>query len=232
MTSTRRPLARLLPALAIAVVFTAPMSALATIAPKGGEDTSPAATPDTTSPDTTDAGTQSPPTAEATDEARQVRRELRALARAWDEGGGRFGYPFWEKAGQRWADRQITTTMYREYVTGYRDRLRAGCELLDGADIETSEAKDVRSLVLDACNTRVDALRDQQRWLDELIRRDGDEGTTETDAAALDDRIAERERTWQVALQDSYRDARLALDLAQRELDESGLKRLSEDAFL
>lgn len=172
------------------------------------------------------------PTAEATDEARQVRRELRSLAQAWDEGGGRFGFPFWEKAGQRWARRQITTTMYREYVTGYRDRLRAGCELLDAADPDTSEARDVRSLVLDACNKRVDALRDQQRWLDELIRRDAIPVDSETDVAALDERIVEREQAWQDALQESYRDARLAMDLAQRELDESGQERLPEDAFI
>lgn len=172
------------------------------------------------------------PTAEATEEARLVRRELRSLAKAWEEGGGRFGYPFWEKAGQRWTNRQITTTMYREYVTGYRDRLRAGCALLDAADVDTSEARDVRSLVLDACNTRVDALRDQQRWLDDLIRRDAAEADADADAAELDERIAERQQAWQAALQESYRDARLAMDLAQRELDESGMERLSEDAFI
>lgn len=172
------------------------------------------------------------PTAAVTEEARQVRSELRMLARAWEDGGGRFGYPYWEKAGQRWAARQITTPMYREYVTGYRDRLRAGCELLDASEVETAEARDVRSLVLDACRTRVDALRDQQRWLDELIRRDGTEVGSEADAIALDERIAERQEAWQAALQESYRDARLAMDLAQLELDESGQERLPEDAFI
>ena len=224
--------ARAMAMVAVFAVLLAPMSALATIAPEGG------GTSTTTEPGagSGSAGTEGapvdPPIAEATDEARLVRRELRALERAWEEGGGRFGYPFWEKAGQRWSNRQITTTMYREYVTGYRDRLRAGCELLDSADIDSSEAKDVRSLALDACNTRVDALRDQQRWLDELIRRDGNEGDAQADAAAIDERIAEREAAWQKALQESYRDARLAMDLAQQELDESGLERLSEDAFL
>jgi hypothetical protein len=161
-----------------------------------------------------------------------VRRDLRALARAWEEGGGRFGYPFWEKAGQRWADTQITTPMYREYVTGYRDRLRAGCELLDSVDIETAEARDVRSLALDACRTRVDALRDQQRWLDDLIHRDSATGPQDAELVELEERIAERETAWRSELQESYRDARLAMDLAQSELDELGLERLAEDSFL
>ncbi|MCW2920975.1 MAG: hypothetical protein JWL76_849 [Thermoleophilia bacterium] len=228
MKRPARTRSRTLAVAAVVVALGAPVTALATVAPEGGgTSVEPGAVE-------TDADTQpvDPPTAEATDEARQVRGELRALARAWDEGGGRFGYPFWEKAGQRWATRQITTTMYREYVTGYRDRLRAGCDLLDSAEIDTSEAKDVRSLALDACNTRVDALRDQQRWLDELIRRDGSEGDAESDATAIDERIAEREQAWQDALQQSYRDARTAMDLAQRDLDESGLKRLPENAFL
>ena len=179
---------------------------------------------------------QEPPAAEpteaATDDARELRRELRLLARAWDEGGGQFGYPYWEKAGQRWRLRQITTTMYREYVTGYRDRLRAGCELLDAAEVDSPEARDVRTLALDACRERLDALRDQQRWLDELIRRDGLEPANEADAASLDERITELEASWRGHLQDSFRDARLATDLTQRELDERGLDRLSEDAFI
>ena len=45
-------------------------------------------------------------------------------------------------------------------------------------------------------------------------------------------RIAEFEESWNDHLQDSFRDARLATDLAQRELDELGLDRLSEDAFI
>ncbi len=215
----------ILSALALVVILVATLAAGATVAAENVE-TNPATEPQQFDPPVAE------PTAEATAEARLIRRELRSLARAWEEGGGRFGFPFWEKAGQRWTDRQITTPMYREYVAGYRDRLRAGCALLDAADIETSEARDVRSLVLDSCNKRVDALRDQQRWLDELIRRDGTEIGTEDDAVALDERIAERQQAWQEALQESYRDARLAMDLAQRELDESGMERLSEDAFI
>lgn len=212
--------ARMLATFSVVAVLVAPVSALATVAPEGGGS------------DPTSTVPVDPPTAEATDEAREMRSELRSLARAWDEGGGRFGYPFWEKAGQRWTARQITTTMYREYVTGYRDRLRAGCELLDSADLDTGEARDVRKLALDSCRARVDALRDQQRWLDELIRRDGIEEAPETDAAALDERITELEARWRERLEESYRDARLAMDLAQQELDESGQARLSEDAFI
>jgi hypothetical protein len=215
--------------LALLAIFVATLAAVTNVAAEN-VDTGPAPAPSSEADPVEQPVAE--PTAEATDEARQVRRELRALARAWEEGGGRFGFPYWEKAGQRWTDRQITTTMYREYVTGYRDRLRAGCELLDAADVETSEARDVRSLVLDSCTRRVDALRDQQRWLDELIRRDGTEVDSETDAAARDERIAELQQAWQEALQESYRDARLAMDLAQRELDELGLERLSEDAFV
>lgn len=210
-----RPLAMGLALLLLA----APVSALATVGEGGAADAP------------IDAPTAEP-TAGATEAARLIRRELRDLARAWEEGGGRFGYPFWEKAGRRWDANQITTTMYREYVTGYRDRLRAGCELIDAADIDTSEAKDVRSLALDACRARVDALRNQQRWLDDLIRRDGIAGDSDEDSAALDERIAERQREWQEALQQSYRSARRALDTAQQQLDDRGLERLPEDAFL
>lgn len=219
----RRPLTNSV--LAVVIVLVATLAAVAAVAAKSAETGTAGATEQFDQPVVE-------PTAAAIEEARVVRRELRILARAWEEGGGRFGFPFWEKAGQRWIDRQITTPMYREYVTGYRDRLRAGCRLLDAARVDTPEARDVRSLVLDACNRRVGALRDQQRWLDELIRRDGTEVGAETDAAALDARIAELQQAWQDALQESYRDTRLAMDLAQQELDEAGLERLSEDAFI
>jgi len=172
------------------------------------------------------------PVAEATDEARQLRRELASLALAWEEGGGRFGYPYWEKAGQRRAARQISTAVFREYVTGYRDRMRAGCELLDATEVEQEAARDVRRLALDACRSRADALRDQQEWLDELLRRDGSEERSESDEEALQERIAELQDAWESELQDSFRDARLALDLAQRVLDDRGLDRLAEDAFV
>ena len=172
------------------------------------------------------------PIAEATDEARQLRSDLVDLASSWEEGGGRFGYTYWEKAGQRRAARQISVAMFREYVTGYRDRMRAGCELLDATDVEQEAARDVRALARDACRRRVDALRDQQEWLDELLRRDGSEARSEADEAALQERITELDASWRGALQESYRDARLALDLAQELLDSRGLDRLPENAFI
>jgi hypothetical protein len=161
---------------------------------------------------------------------RTMRRELRELARAWADGGGTFGYPFWEKARQRWARRQITTPMYREYVTGYRDRLDSGCELVDRVDTSTETSTDVRELVLEACDERVEALRTQQRSLDEQVRRDS--GDPDLDAAASEERIGELDADALEHLQTSFRATREAMDLAQSALDEAGLERLAEDAFI
>jgi regulator of protease activity HflC (stomatin/prohibitin superfamily) len=158
-----------------------------------------------------------------------MRRELRDLASAWADGGGTYGYPFWEKAGQRWRTGEISTTLYREYVTGYRDRLVLGCDLLDAIDTSTKVADEVRSRVLDSCHERVDALRAQQRWLDARIDADS---APSTDDAAAEERATKAQAEADAALQDSYRDARLATDQAQAELDRVGLKRLSEGAFI
>lgn len=159
-------------------------------------------------------------------------RDLEALAAAWADGGGTFGYPFWEKAGQRWLDGQLTTTMYREYVTGYRDRLEAGCELLDAVDAGTEASREVRSLVLDSCRGRVEALQAQQRWLDAEVdqaavpRPDADE--LESIRAA----VAEHQDEYGTKLQASLRDARIAMELAQGALVQEGRERLPEDAFI
>ena len=170
------------------------------------------------------------PREKPSEDERTMRAELRELERAWADGGGTFGYPFWEKARQRWAQRQITTSMYREYVTGYRDRLDAGCELVDRVDTDADVSTEVRELVLRACDERVDALRTQQRSLDEQIRRDG--AAPELDAEASEERIRELDVEAMEHLQESFRSTRLAMDLAQAALDEAGLERLAEDAFI
>ncbi|MEO6867466.1 MAG: hypothetical protein ABI200_05550 [Gaiellales bacterium] len=189
---------------------------------------------------------------EPSKEARETRAELRRLQRAWADGGGTFGYPFWEKAGQRWRAGQITTPMYREYVTGYRDRLKVGCELLEQVEVRSDVARDVRSLTRSACETRLDALRDQQRWLREQIRRDAlpellanspvvdseDDGMAaeieaeRVDREKLDLTIAELDLQVELALQQSYRHTREAMDVMQVALDVAGLERLDEDAFI
>lgn len=179
-----------------------------------------------------------PPPAETTreqrrtgsDAGRAMRSELRRLERAWSDGGGTYGYPFWEKAGQRWRTNEITTPMYREYVTGYRDRLAVGCRLLDQVDVTTDVSEQVRDLALEACERRIDALRAQQRSLDEQIHRAA--GDPDIDVAASEERSAEHDAEAVEALQESYRLAREAMNLAQRELDAAGLERLSEDAFI
>lgn len=163
-------------------------------------------------------------------EERTMRAELRQLERAWADGGGTFGYPFWEKARQRRAMRQITPSMYREYVTGYRDRLVAGCDLLDQVDTSTEVASEVRELVLDACETRIDALRATQGSLDEQIRRNT--ADPDVDLEAVDERIVELDAEAREAFDESWRDTRMAMDLAQTRLDQAGLERLREDAFL
>jgi hypothetical protein len=186
----------------------------------------------TTTPATATIGDQSaePARPKPSDRERRMRRELKALASAWADGGGTFGYPFWEKARQRLAMRQITTSMYREYVTGYRDRLVVGCDLLDQVDTETEVAGDVRRLVIDSCESRVEALRAEQRSLDLQIRRDG--GDPDIDPASVEEEIADHDADALEAFQSSFRDARLAMDLAQTELDMAGLERLPEDAFV
>lgn len=181
------------------------------------------------------------PATTPSEEDERLRDELAELARAWMLGGGEFGYPFWEKAGQRWTGGQVTTPIYREYSTGYRDRLRAGCELLDSLDVDADVAREVRSLIEDSCRRRIEALRAQQRWLDTLIELDvpatpaGTPADQEAEAeriAELQATAAEHESAYREALQDSYRGARLAMTLAQSALDARGLERLPEDAFI
>lgn len=184
--------------------------------------------------DAPSTGSSSSPTADE----QAARRELEELADAWALGGGTFGYPFWEKAGRRWAAGQITTTMYREYVTGYRDRMRGGCRLLDAIDVDEDVSRDVRGLVEDACSARLDALREQQQWLDALVdadvpaRADGDAAAATERAAELQAEAAEHEAGYREAIQESYRSARLAMEAAQAWLDETGQERLPEDAFV
>lgn len=160
----------------------------------------------------------------------RMRAELVELADAWALGGGTYGYPFWEKAGQRWQAGQISTTMYREYVDGYRDRLRAGCELLDVIDPNERVSDDVRSLVLHACEQRVDALQSQHRWLNAVIEQDY--AARGEDVTSLQEQAVTHETAFREAIEESLRDARLAMNAAQAALQQAGLERLSEDAFI
>lgn len=159
-----------------------------------------------------------------------MQRELRALERAWADGGGTWGYPFWEKAGQRWRTGEITGAMYREYVTGYRDRLVVGCTLLERVEAGTETSEAVRELLIDACERRVDALRAQQRSLDEQVALHREEA--EVDAAARQARVAELDAEATEALQESWRSTRIAMNQSQAALDAAGLDRLAEDAFI
>ena len=183
---------------------------------------------------TGDAGLATAAAPRPSERERQMALELGQLEQVWAEGGGTVGYPFWEKAGQNWAQRTITTTMYREYVTGYRDRLVAGCALLDAIRVDDDIADDVRTLVIDACDRRVAALRSQQRWLEVQIER---EQTVKDPATAdsvvdVEARIVELDEQWRTGMQKSFRSTRLAMNLAQESLDEAGLDRLREDAFM
>ncbi len=176
---------------------------------------------------------------------REMRRDLDRLADAWSLGGGRFGYPFWEKAMQRWRAGEQSTAMFREYVTGYRDLLRAGCKLLRATDISSTSGRDVRTLLVDSCDRRLDALGAQQQWLDALVDKAAQAGSR-LDARTDDEAIAKRaqdlrdlqeeatrqEAKYTEAIESSYRDARLAMDLAQHELDQASMQRIPEDAFV
>ena len=191
-----------------------------------GATVSTAAQPQETAP----VAVSTPETLETTEEGRILERELDELADAWADGGGRFGYPYWDKAGHRWRSGEISTSLFREYVTSYRDRLVEGCELLESVNTSGAVADEVRDLVVNSCSRRVDGLRAQQRWLDELIRRDS--GATDDAPEVVDERLAEREADANEAFQESWRDARLAMDLAQSELDSQAAELLPEDAFI
>ena len=188
----------------------------------------------TTAPTTTASTTASTPDADA----RRMGRELDDLASAWAAAGGTYGYPFWAKAQERWRMGEISASLFREYVSGYRDRMHLGCQLVDDVSTSDGVADDTHRLVSDACAQRVKGLAAQQRWLDDLIAgpvaADPAASTADRDAAtaARDTELAAREAEAQEALQRSFRDTRQALDLAQAELDANGLERLHEDAFM
>lgn len=165
------------------------------------------------------------------DDERAMRGELADLADAWAIGGGSFGYPFWDKAAQRWRAHEISTPLFREYVTGYRDRLVVGCGLIDDVEADSDTASGVQELLADACEDRVEGLRGQRRWLDELISGEI-AATAEVDRAERDARIATLEQELGERFDRSFRDTRRAMNLAQAELDAHGLDRLPEDAFV
>ncbi|MCW2960325.1 MAG: hypothetical protein JWM25_896 [Thermoleophilia bacterium] len=170
------------------------------------------------------------PAPKPSDDDRRMRSDLVQLADAWAAGGGRFGYPFWDKAAQRWRAHEISASLFREYVTGYRDRLVVGCEALDDVDVDGDLARDVRELVTDSCDDRIEGLRAQQRWLDELILREA--GRAGLDLEESDERLAELDAETQDRFTKSFRATRLAMDQLQAALDEQGMDRLPEDAFI
>ncbi|MCW2974143.1 MAG: hypothetical protein JWN72_2416 [Thermoleophilia bacterium] len=168
---------------------------------------------------------------------RRLERQLDELASAWAAAGGTYGYPFWDRARQRWSSGEISASLFREYVSGYRDRIHLGCELVDQVDTSSGAADDTHELVSHACDERVKGLAAQQRWLDRLIDQPvADPDATTEDAAAAatqrDEELAELEADAQEHLQRSFRDTRRAMELAQGELEAAGLDRLREDAFV
>jgi len=165
-------------------------------------------------------------------QAQQLRRELANLAEAWGEGGGTFGYPFWDKAAQRYGARELSPSLFREYVSGYRDQLEDGCSLIEEVEVSQGLAAEVAELVRDACSRRVEGLRDQQQLLDELIARAIDTEASPEEVEARDARIAELEADANEAFQDAWRSTRVAMDTAQAALREEQLDPLPEDAFI
>lgn len=164
--------------------------------------------------------------------ARQLHQDLRRLERAWSDGGGRFGYPFWEEAGQRWRTSQISAAMYREYVTGYRDSLELGCPLVDAIDLETDIARGLRDRLVEACTDRLDGLRAQDRWLQALIRRDVEVDADADTTDAINDSIATYDEQARAKFEESFRGTREAMDAAQAALDAAEAERIDESAFL
>ncbi|MBC7460332.1 MAG: hypothetical protein H7287_03120 [Thermoleophilia bacterium] len=168
---------------------------------------------------------------------RRLERELDDVASAWAAAGGTYGYPFWDRARQRWHSGEISASLFREYVSGYRDRIHLGCELVDRVVTSSGAADDTHELVSHACSERVKGLTAQQKWLDRLIDKPvaGPEDSAEDVAASAtrrDEQLSQLEADAQEHLQRSFRDARRAMNLAQGELDAAGLERLREDAFI
>jgi hypothetical protein len=76
----------------------------------------------------------------------------------------------------------------------------------------------------------VEALRAQHRWLDAIIKQDF--AAPGEDVVALQETARTGELEFRAAIEESYRDARLAMNTAQSALDQAGLERLSEGAFV
>lgn len=222
------------------IVVVASMATLAAGATAGAAGRQTAAAPEAAATTTPTSPTTTVPSTVArtpSAEDRRLERELGDLASAWASAGGTYGYPFWDRARQRWQDGEISASLFREYVSGYRDRMRLGCQLVDGVDTSSGVADDTHELVSHACDERVAGLESQQRWLDELIDQpvaDPSESADQVaaDSAQRDERLAKLEADAQEHLQRSFRDTRRAMNLAQAELDAVALDRLPEDAFI
>ena len=150
--------------------------------------------------------------------------DLRALAAIWADFGGRWGYPWWERSWRSWQDGALDPGSAREHVVGYAALLEPGCAELDGAEPAAPVAERVRELLAAACSTRLRALRGQAELLDGIVE-DGVQPAADEDAAELAASV-------EVDLQDSWRDARLAMELAQAQLEALGEPRLPEDAII
>jgi hypothetical protein len=171
------------------------------------------------------------PAATPSGDTLELNDDLRGLTEAWNVGGGQYGYPFWEKAGHRWRASELSTSAYREYVVGYRDRLDAGCKLLSSVDTRTDLGDELQDRLVAACTDRVRALDAHQRELELLILRDASPEQIEDMAEWVESRNDERD-TFNRLLQGSYAATRTSMDLAQAALEGEGLARLPEDAFI
>lgn len=182
-----------------------------------------------------DTATTDAPRAEATDaRVELVANELHELGSLWNSTSGLYGYPFWEKALQRWRSGSLTPSMMREYVTGYRDSLNLTCETVDDASIGSDIARSVRTLLVDACEDRIDALKAQKQQLDIIVELASAQASSLTadERRELEEKRDEHAEKYVEMIQRSWRATREAMTIAQNELRASGSDLLDEDSFI
>lgn len=163
----------------------------------------------------------------------RVSDDIRNLARVWGEAGGTWAFPYWEKAYQRWRERTINDSTFREYVIAYREQLDPGCDVLAGLKLATNEGRQVANVVNSACDSRLHALDTLRMLLDARIEQPiQPEDAQETPDAGDDAGVSALEERFESQLQQSYHASRLAMNGAQALLAAARTSALPQDAFM
>lgn len=174
----------------------------------------------------TDSGTSRDPVPveQADDDPAQLRSDLAHLADDWAIGGGLDGYPFWEKAYRRWRSGAMPGSMFKQYCVSYGQLLEGGRSRVDTRSLDTDGAEEIRDMLLEAYDLRIEALSVYESYLDAQLR---DEIDVE-EGVSLDVARSQAE----TGVQGSYRQTRLAMNRAQVLLGVVGGERIPEGSFM